>query len=282
VRDSRSANSKAWSLAAGIWIEILALGIIAVTAQVAAVRSSSQRLLAELERGLGSYRIVLLSPMLPKPPAPPQRKPAGRARSRPGAPKPLAIPDPRLLVRLDPRLQDFVKENPGIENIITREIVRDVDRRILDVRKLLEKSSLKLAFDVDDAGRVLRRRIEKSSGVPSIDHLALEAAKLLEDYQLLAAFRGVRRIFVSIEVEDQIVLRVEGTAEDAAVLEELKRRVQQTLTLMRFALAKSEAAFALQDIAVEAKDTRIALTRTFDKQSLISTLMKYYQPEPGR
>jgi hypothetical protein len=281
VRDSRSANSKAWSLAAGICIEILALGIFAVTAQVAAVRSSSQRLLAELERGLGSYRIVLLSPAL-KPPVPPQRKPAGRARSRPGAPKPLAIPDPRLLVRLDPRLQDFVKENPGIENIITREIVRDVDRRILDVRKLLEKSSLKLAFDVDDAGRVLRRRIEKSSGVPSIDHLALEAAKLLEDYQLLAAFRGVRRIFVSIEVEDQIVLRVEGTAEDAAVLEELKRRVQQTLTLMRFALAKSEAAFALQDIAVEAKDTRIAVTRTFDKQSLISTLMKYYQPEPGR
>jgi len=69
---------------------------------------------------------------------------------------------------------------------------------------------------------------------------------------------------------------------DAAELAEVKRRVQQTLTLMRFALAKSEAAFALQDIAVEAEDTRIALTRAFDKQSLISALMKYYRQEPGK
>ena len=192
------------------------------------------------------------------------------------------MPDPRLLVRLDPRLQDFVRENPGIESIITREIVRDVDRGALNVTKLLEKSSLKLSFDIDDAGSVLRRRIQKTSGVPSIDHLALEGARLLEDYQLLAAFRGVRHIVVSIEIGDRIVVKVEGTAKDGSEVGELKRRVQQTLTLMRFALAKSDAAFALQDISVEAEDSRVALTRAFDKQFLISALMKYYQPEPGK
>jgi TonB family protein len=280
VRDNRSATSRAWSLAAGIWIEIVVLGIIAVTAQVAAVRSSSQRLLAELQRGLGNVRVVLLSPVLPKPPAPQPVKPAGRVR--PAAPKPLAVPDPRLLVRLDPRLQDFVRENPAIESVITREIVRDVDNKTLDVRKLLEKSSLRLAFDVDDTGRVLRRRIQKSSGVPSIDHLALEAAKLLEDYRLLAAFRGVRHIVFSIEVGDRIVLRMAGSVEEPAALAEVKRRLQQTLTLMRLTLAKSEAAFALQDISIEAEDTHIYLTRAFEKQSLVSALMKYTLPEPGR
>lgn len=280
MRDNRSATSRAWSLAAGIWIEIVVLGIIAVTAQVAAVRSSSQRLLAELQRGLGNVRVVLLSPVLPKPPAPQPVKPAGRVR--PAAPKPLAVPDPRLLVRLDPRLQDFVRENPAIESVITREIVRDVDNKTLDVRKLLEKSSLRLAFDVDDTGRVLRRRIQKSSGVPSIDHLALEAAKLLEDYRLLAAFRGVRHIVFSIEVGDRIVLRMAGSVEEPAALAEVKRRLQQTLTLMRLTLAKSEAAFALQDISIEAEDTHIYLTRAFEKQSLVSALMKYTLPEPGR
>ena len=254
------------------------LGILAVTAQVAAVRSSSQRLLAVLRSGLGDTRFVLLSPQMPRPASP--AKPPGQPR--PVAPKPLAVPDPRLLVHLDPRLQDFVRENPRIGNIITREIVRDVDNKILDVRKLLEKSSLRVAFDIGDEETVLRPRIRKSSGVPSIDHLALEAAKLLDDYQLLTAFRGVNRIVVSIEVGDQIVVKVEGSVKDAAELGEVKRRVQQTLTLMRFALAKSEAAFALQDITIEAEDTRIALIRAFDKQSLISVLMKYCQQEPGK
>ena len=270
------------SLAAGIWIEILVLGILAVTAQLAAVRNSSQRLLTALGHGLGDARLVLLSPLMPNPPAPQLVKPAAQARPGPAAPKPLAVPDPRLLVRLDPRLQDFIRENPGVENIFTREIVRDVDNGILDVRKLLEKSSLKISFDVGDQGSVLRRRLRKSSGVPSIDHLALEAAKLLEEYQLLAAFRGVSRIVVSIEIADRITLRVEGTMKDAAELGEVKRRVQQTLTLMRFALAKSEAAFALQDISIDAEDTRIVLIRAFDKQTLISALMKYYQQESGK
>ncbi len=253
-----------------------------MTAQVAAVRSSSRRLLEELQRGLSGYRIVLLSPTAAKTVAPPANIRKAAARARTPEPKPLAVPDPRLLQRLDTRIQDFVRENPAIEGIITREIVRDVDSKVLDARRLLEKSSLEIAFDLDLAGAIGRPRITLSSRVPSIDHLGLETARLLEKYQLLAAFRGCRRVSFSIEVEDQIVVRLEGEVADPAALEEVSRSMRDTLTLMRFALATSSAAFTLEEVTIEAKETHIALIRAFDKQSLIGYLMKYTQAQADK
>lgn len=255
-----------------------------MTAQVAAVRSSSRRLLDELRRGLAGTRMVLLAPVRAQPEILPGKPgtPARHARARISEPRPLAVPDPRLLHGLDSRIQNFVKENPAVESIFTRELVRDVDSGVLDGQKLLEKSGLEIAFDFDDAGAIRKPRVRKSSGVPSIDHLALETARLLEKYQLLAAFRGARRMSISIRVRDQIVVRLEGEVAEPAGLDDMARRVKATLTLLRFAIAKSSAAFMLQDIDLEAKDSRVALIKVFDKQNLIDYLTKYYQDESAK
>ncbi len=277
VQDPRSIKRRAWSLAAGAWITSVLLAALALASQVAAVRSSSQRLLDEMRRGLAGYRMVLLTPTAPKSPAPAANPPTARARPR--IPPPLAVPDPRLLESLDGRVQGFVKDNPVLESIVTRELVRDVDSGALDLNKLLQKSSLEIVFDLDSAGEVRRPRIRKSSGVPSIDHLGLETARVLEKYQLLTSFRGARRMTISIRVGDQITVRLGGETQNGEELEEIRKRVQGTLALLRFALAKSSAAFTLQDIAVETKDTGITLTKVFDKQALVDYLTKYYQEE---
>ncbi len=253
---------------------MLALTSLALLAQIAALRNSSRLLLGELQRGLADYRLVLLTPVTPKPLAP-QKPPPAHA----SIPRPLAVPDPRLLESLDTRVQGFVRDNPALEGIVTRELVRDVDTGLLDIDRLLEKSRLEIVFDLDSAGSVRRPRVRRSSGVPSIDHLGLETARLLQKYQLINAFRGARRMTIGIRVGDQIEVRLEGEVGKETNLQEIKSRVQGTLALLRFALAKSSAAFTLQDVAVEAKDTRIALTKVFDKQALIDYLTKYYQEE---
>jgi hypothetical protein len=283
VRDTRSVKSRAWSLAAGVCIHITVLGILVVVAQVAAARSSSRRLMAELQRGMASYRMVLLAPAL----TPAQANTADatrprRAKPRISAPRPLAVPDPRLLQRLDTRIQDFVRDNPGMESVITREIVRDVDSGALDAKKLLEGSHLEVSFDFDGAGGMGPPRVTASSHVPSMDHLGIETAKLLEKYRLLAAFRGCARMSISISVGDQITVKLEGAVPDPAALEEVKSTVESTLALLGFALTGSSAAFMLEDVAVEAQGTRIALVRVYDKQALIDYLMKYYQAEANK
>jgi len=259
---------------AGAWINAVALAALALATQIAAVRSSSRRLFDEMQRGLAGYRMVLLTPASPKAaPKPPAVRP------RAIAPRPLAVPDPWLLESLDSRVQGFVRDNPAIESIVTRELVRDVDSGLLDVDRLLERSSLEIVFDLDSGGEVRKPRVRKSSGVPSIDHLGLETARLLEKYQLLKSFRGARRMYISIRVGDQITVKLEGEAKNGETLSEIKTRVQGTLALLRFALAKSSAAFTLQDVTVEVKDTRISLTRVFDKQALIEYLTKVHQDE---
>ena len=277
VQDSRSIKRRAWSLAAGAWVTSVLLAALALASQVAAVRSSSQRLLDEMRRGLAGYRMVLLTPKASKSAAPSEKAKPPVARIR--VPPPLAVPDPRLLESLDSRVQGFVKDNPALESIVTRELVRDVDSGALDLNKLLEKSSLEIVFDLDSAGEVRRPRIRKSSGVPSVDHLGLETARVLEKYQLLTSFRGARRMTISIRVGDRITVKLQGEAINSEALEEIRKRVQGTLALLRFALAKSSAAFTLQDVAVETKGTEITLTKVFDKQALIDYLTKYYQEE---
>ncbi len=253
----------------------MAIAALAVAAQITAMRTSSRRLLDELQRGLDGYRLVLLAPAMPTPAVrPPAPKPI-----RPVVPRPLATPDPRILESLDSRVQGFIRENPAVESIVTRELVRDFDNGVLDLPRLLEKSSLEIAFDLDRAGNVRRPRIRKSCGVPSIDHLGLETARLLDKYQLLTAFHGASRIYLSLRVGDTIVVKIEGVAGSDTRPDDIRSRVQSTLALLRFALAKSSAAFMLQDIVLEAKDARISLTRVFDKTALIGYLTNLSQDE---
>ncbi len=260
-------------------INMVALTALLVTAQVSAFRQSSARLMADLQKELQRYRIVLLEPKIPGQMPSPTGRPAKGVRKAHPEVKPLAIPNPRLLRRLDSRIQDFVADNRAIEDIITREIVRDIDRRILDVGELLKKSSVQISFEIDAEGRLGRARVERSSKVPSIDHLALELVKLLEKYQILQVLVGVSRVVASIRIEDKIDVSLEGEVADPEAMEGVRRQVQNALTLMRFSLPKEDAAMVLQDVAPIVSGSRIFLSKTFEKDRLVEYLMRYYQPE---
>ncbi len=180
-----------------------------------------------------------------------------------------------MLRRLDNDVAGFVKENPEVENIITRELVRDIDNKVLDINRLLERSSIRLSFETDEDGHVLAPKIDISSGVPSIDHLAVALVRLLEKYQMLGFARGARRIAVSINIDRQIEISLEGEASSQADLEELRTQVQNEITLARFALAKSDALFMLKDLLITVSGNRLALSKSFEKEALISFLLRY-------
>jgi len=231
--------------------------------------------MAQLRKELGSYRIVMLEPGMTLPAVPlPTTKPG--PASPVDAVKPLEQPDPRYLHRLDPGLLDFVKENPEIESIITRELVRDVDRKSLDLSKLLRHSALRLSFLVDEKGRTSRRRITLSSTVPSLDHLALELVKLLEKYGLLASLEGLKAVTIRLVVDREIEVEIQGSLREGTVAEELRTRAQTMLTLARFALVK-EAAFLLQEVRVEVTADTIRLSRVFPKEPLVAFLTEYFR-----
>ena len=203
-----------------------------------------------------------------------------KARILKKPPAPLATPDPRLLRQLDPRITKFITENPEIESIFTREIVRDVDTRALDLRKLLIKSSLRIHFRVDEEGHILRRQIEKSSRVPSIDHLALELVRLLEKYSLFAILKSIAGVTAAIEIDRQVIVSLEIEPIEADKIEETRRQIQNLLVLLRFAIPQTEAGFFLKDISVNAGENRIRVSKTFEKETLASFLIQYYQPNP--
>ena len=239
--------------------------------EVSSARRSSERLLASIQDELTQYRMILVVPG-PLPVPPPVRPKSPPAMRSPLA-KPLAVPDPRLLQHLDPELAGFVKENPEIENIITRELVRDVDNRVLDVERLVRRSEIRLSFETDEEGHISNPRIDKSSQVPSIDHLAVALVRLLDKYELLGLAAGVKRIVVSINVDQQIEISLEGEVSNPADLEEVRRQVQNEITLTRFALAKTDAAFLLKDLSVTVAGSRLVLSRSFEKEPLINFLL---------
>ncbi len=267
-------------MGASLLIDLTALSAMIVAFEFSSARRSSERLLSAMQRELSQYRIVLLTPKIPAPATPARQRLVGGRRA--AELKPLAVPNPRLLQRLDPTIAEYVKENPEIESIITRELVRDVDNKVLDVKRLLKKSSLQVSFELNEAGEILRRKIEKSSGVPSIDHLALELLKLLGKYQMLGVARGVEKISVSIDIEQRIEITLEGKGPDPAGLESVRKQVQNTLTLMRFALAKDVSELMLKDISIAASGDSIVLSKSFDKEPLVNFLMRYYQAEPPK
>ena len=277
IQDTRSPKVRFWGLAASLAFNFLLLGTAHVAYEISAVRNAADRMTAVLRKDLENYRIVLLAPKV----QPPE---AQRARPRKTAsevePKPLAQPDARIFDRLDPRLADFVKENPAVESILTREIVRDIDHRVLVPQSLLKQSSLQLSFQIDENGRITRRRIERSSKVPSIDHLAMEMITLLEKYQFLASMKGLRRVLASIRVDEEIEVRFEGEASDETAAEGISKQLQNLLVLLRFAMEKDAAAFILDNITLETRESHVLVSKAFEKQPLIDFLMHYYRTEP--
>ena len=255
---------------------------LAVLSQVSSLRYSYDRLASDLTRELGRYRVLLVTPRL-------ARRAESRVvnttggRFRKPRPKPsvepLATPDPRLLLRLDPQLQEFAADNREIEDIFTREIVRDVDSKVLDLRRLFDKGNLQVSFETDAAGKLVHRRIVVSSGVPSIDHLALEIVRLVEKYQLAWVFRGFSRVVLLIRTGEDVEIRLTCTPRDEESKESVVKQIQGTLALLRIAAAQSDAAFLLQEVNVTPEEENITLSRTLSKEPLVTFLMRYWQTE---
>jgi hypothetical protein len=263
---------------ASVVLNAATLIAIAILSQIYGFHSATARIMAELKKELSGYKTILVFHE-GTPSKPPEPKTPSKKRSLP--PAPLAIPNARLLTQMDPRLVDFVKENPAIESIITREIVRDLDSKVLDLDKLLKKSTLRVSFQIDDTGDIIKRRVEQSSRVPSIDHLAVEMILLLEKYQFLSAMKGLQRVLLSIRVEEDIEIKLEGEASDEAAAEEIRKQLSNVLTLMRFALGK-EASSLLEGVSPEIKESHVRVSKSFEKERLIDFLMQYYRADPSK
>jgi hypothetical protein len=255
---------------------------VVVLSQFAAMHHSYDRLVSGLTRELGRYRVLLVTPRLAGRAEGPQLEAAKpqvrKPRSKPPV-RPLATPDPRLLLRLDAQLQEFVTDNREIEEIFTREIVRDVDSEVLDLRKLFEKGSLQVSFEPDTNGKLIDKRVDVSSGVPSIDHLATEIVGLVEKYQLAWVFQGFSRVVLLIRTGDDVEIKLTCTPRDRESKEGVMKRIQGTLALLQIAAAQSDAAFLLQDVSVTPEEEKITLSRTLSKEPLVLFLMRYWQTE---
>ncbi len=269
-----------WSAIASLILNTVVIGGFLVTAQVSYMRASADRLLAQMRRELTNYRMILLLPAanLSKPPPASMPKSTSRTRTPKKSVPPLAIPDERILREMDPRITKFIRDNPGIESIFTREIVRDVDSGVLDLRKLLVKSKLRIRCGVDDSGHTGRPKIEVSSGVASIDHLGLELIKLLDKYSLLTILKGVTGIVVSIEVEEQVSVNLKTVLEPATQPDSVRNQIQGMLALLRFTLPQEEGAFFLNDLSLTVGEHDVILSKDFEKPDLAAFLKRYYQP----
>ncbi len=277
VTESRSARSRLASFLLSLLINLALLTGLVVFSNIAALNQSYNRLIAEMRRGIGQYRVILVTPRLP--PArqsPAAAEDADQTRRQKASTQPLTVPDPRLLRRLNPEIQTLVAENPAIESIITREIVRDVDNKVLDVRRLLEKSSMELSLNLDAEGHLEDRRIDSSSGVPSIDHLGLELIALLEKYQLLWLFRGFKRVGLRIDIESDVEIALTCTVGEAERLEEAHKEAQRTLAVLRLIAAQNDAETMLQDVEITTEGKSITMRKALPKDQIVDALVRYY------
>ena len=225
------------------------------------------------------YRIIMVAPRL----LPPNRTAPGKSRRAVAKPRlePLAVADPKILRALDPALAGFIGENPELESVFTREIVRDMDSRTLDVHSLLEESSIQISFGLDGSGHIRWRRIDRSSHVPSLDHLALELVQLLEKYKLLEVIEGVDHVTASIRTEQQIEISLEGETNSKAEIYQIRGRIEAGLVLWRMFLTDDEASF-LQDVSIVTHGNRIRISKSYGKDAVIKLLKQYYQPGPAK
>ncbi len=283
IRESRSARSRLVSLLLSLLINFALLTGVVVFSEISALEQSYNRLVAGMKRGIGQYRIILVTPRLRQAEHSPKAAgEADQARRQEARTQPLAVPDPRLLRRLNPEIQTLVSENPAIESIITREIVRDVDSRVLDVRRLLEKSSIELSLSLDTEGHLAGRRIDSSSGVPSIDHLGLELIALLEKYQLLWLFRGFKRVGLRIDIESDVEIALACTVEDPDRLEEAHKQAQRMLVVLRLMAAQNDAESMLQDVEISTEGGTITLRKVLPKDQIVDALVRYYIADAGK
>lgn len=276
IRDTRSAKTKLWTGFAGVCVHVLSVAALALFWQISVVRQFSRQLNAELRRELDHYRIIMVAPALSRPqPAPPKAAPPGRN------PAPLAVPDPRILHAMDPALAGFIGDNPELESVFTREIVRDMDSRTLDLHRLLDNGSMQIGFGLDRAGHLRWSRIDRSSQVPSLDHLALELVRLLEKYQLLQVVEGIDRVTALIRTDRQIEVSLEGETKSKAEIYQIRGRIEAGLVLWRMFLTDDEASL-LQDIRIVTQENRIRISKSYDKETVVKLLRQYYQPASGK
>jgi hypothetical protein len=275
IEDNRSAITRAWSLAASLAVNICVLGGMFIAVEIFAARNAHERLLAEWKAELERYRFITLEePFLPAaPPAVRERTSESRRRS----PAPV-VSDSRYIERLGGEARDLVEQDEVIRNILSRELVRDVDQKVLDLSRLLQSSVLRLHFETDEQGRITERGIDESPGVPSIDHLTLELIRLLEEYGLLRPLGEVRRFALTIRVAETVDVEIQGEARDSARVEDVRKLAQTLLTLARFTLLK-EAVFLVQDVGIEVSDTGVRLTRSYEKSALVEFLQRYLTGE---
>jgi hypothetical protein len=273
---------RVWSLAASLGVNICVLGGMVIATEVFAARNAYERLLTAWRAELEHYRFVTLvePPLLPAEPAADVRGAVSRHR----APAP-SVPDDRYIKKLGGEARELVEQDEAIRNILSRELVRDVDRKVLNLSKLLQSSALRLHFEIDEEGRVTERGIDESPGVPSIDHLTLELVRLLEEYGLLRPLSAVRRFALTIRVAETIDIEIRGEARDPTRADEVRKLAQTLLTLARFTLLK-EASFLVEDVGIEPSDAGVRLTRSYDKNALVEFLGRYLAgevtpPTPG-
>src|SRR5206468_8863874 len=102
---------------------------------------------------------------------------------------------------------------------------------------------------------------------------------LLEKYQFLAPMKGLRRVSASIQVEDQIEVRIQGEAEDEVGAEEIRKQLQNLLALLQFVLKDRDTALIFADVTLSAKERQVLVSKIFEKESLLAFLRQYYQAE---
>jgi hypothetical protein len=226
-----------------------------------------------LMKELSQYRLVLLAPRLPSPIPAPQRHLSRKRTDR--EPKPLAVPDPRLLHDMNPGLAAFIGENENLENILTREIVRDLDSRAINVQALLERCAVRVGFDIH-SGHISRRTVEQSSGIPSLDHLLLELITLLDKYQLLRFLGDIRHVVASMTSGEQIVINLTGEVESAAKPDVIQGQIEAGLILWRMFLQEEDAEL-LKDITIRSDGHQITVSKSFAKSAVLELVRRYVQ-----
>ena len=272
IGDNRTTRRKVVSACAGTAVNALLLATFAILWQVSALRHASELLASGLREELGQYRILLVAPTaIPRPAS------EARTTKADSGPAPLEAPDPRILRALDGAIVDFVGENPEIENIITREIVRDLDSKTLDLRSLFEKSDMQISFGLDETGKILWRRVDVSSQVPSIDHLVLELAQLLEKYGFLRMIGGLERVTASIRIDQRIEITMEAGTSPQADIGMVRGQIEAGLVLWRMFLSEEDVPL-LQDVTIETGERQVKLSKTFEKDRILKLLNQYYRP----
>jgi hypothetical protein len=279
IRESRPFGRSALSLAASCILNLAVLAGLAAIAHYDAMKVAGLRLKLSLRRELAQYRMVMLLPNMavvstqPAPAAPKTKRGPGKAaRIRAKAQK--------FMEGMDPDLAGFVHVHPELETIVAGEIFRDIDSGALDLSTLLRKSRLRVSFELDASLHIAGTRIEESSGIPSIDHLAMELVRLLEKYPVLWAFKGIRQVDGYFRIEDdRVKVELKAAPAEGTPADEIRMRIQGALALLQMAWPKEDYEFVFRDSTLTSSPPGITLAKEFEKAALVAYLGQFLQPQ---